>query len=327
VKDDGEWMKTKPRVTVITVFLNAGSFLKEAVQSVLAQSYDEWELLLIDDGSGDGSSETALRYVRRYPERLYYLDHPNHENRGISASQNLGIRGARGEYIAFLDADDIWAPEKLEQQVEILDSQPESMMLYGQTRYWYSWSDECKKDLLIDPGIPPDTLVRPPSLLASFLREEVPIPCPSDVLVRRNAVLDIGGFEETFHHIFTDQAFYAKLCLKWPVFVSGRNWSKYRKHANSAVAAIKKMGKLRSSRLAYLNWLKNYLDEHDIRDREVRNALKTARLKCLYPRLFRLRGHVKYRALMANEFLRLVARQTMPAPVHRLLRDRVRQLR
>jgi glycosyltransferase involved in cell wall biosynthesis len=316
-------MKGKPLVTGIMIFLNAEPFIEEAIESVLAQSYDAWELLLVDDGSSDRSTEIALRYAKRRPEKVRYLEHSAHENRGISASQNLGISEAKGEYIAFLDADDVWMPRKLEEQVAVLNSHPEAAMVYGVTQYWYSWAGEtgsARQDLSIEPGVPPNTLVRPPELLVRLLRQEIPVPCPSDIMVRRDAVTDVGGFEESFRRIFTDQVFYAKLCLKWPVFVCHQSWFRYRKHPNSAVSVVKQRGEMRAARLTYLNWLEGYLDDQEIGSGEVRRALKSARRRCLYPGSYRLAAHIKYRALIARELLRAVARQTLPARAVRLLR-------
>src|SRR5918999_1055965 len=115
-------MSSKPLVSVIMIFLNAEKFIEEAIESVFAQTYDSWELLLVDDGSTDDSTDIALRYAQQNPERVRYLEHDSHLNRGMSASRNLGITHAIGEYIAFLDADDVWLPHKLEQQVAILSS-------------------------------------------------------------------------------------------------------------------------------------------------------------------------------------------------------------
>ena len=316
-------MKSNPLVTVIMVFLNAERFIEEAIESVLSQSYDEWELLLIDDGSTDASTATALRYAQQYSQRVRYFEHAGHDNRGISASQNFGIGLAKGKYIAFLDADDWWAPEKLEEQVSILDSHPEAAMLYGRTQYWHSWAGEsadCGGDLLIEPGVPPDSLVTPPDLLIRLLRQEIPVPCPSDVMVQREAAREVGGFVEDFRCIFTDQVFYAKLCLRSPVFIAGRNWFKYRKHSGSTVSIVQQSGKMRSARLSYLKWLEDYLHDQKIEDREVRRALKTARRRCLYPKLCRIASHCKYRASIAQELLRAIARKTLPASAVRFLR-------
>src|SRR5438128_12540181 len=101
-------MRRKPLVSAIIIFLNAEQFIQEAIESVFAQTYDNWELLLVDDGSTDGSTAIARSYLERHPRRVRYLEHSEHANRGMSASRNIGSRYARGEYIAFLDADDVW---------------------------------------------------------------------------------------------------------------------------------------------------------------------------------------------------------------------------
>ena len=123
----------RPLVSAIIIFLNGARFLEEAIQSVLGQEYAHWELLLVDDGSTDGSSVIALDYARRYPEKIRYLEHEGHQNRGMSASRNLGIRGARGAYVGFLDADDIWLPHKLAEQVALLESLPQRPLSYGRS--------------------------------------------------------------------------------------------------------------------------------------------------------------------------------------------------
>src|SRR5687767_202156 len=121
-------MKRKPLVSTVMIFFNEEKFLPEAIESVFAQTYDNWELLLVDDGSTDGSTQIALRHAEQCPEKVRYLQHGEHRNRGASAARNLGISNAKGEFIALLDADDVWLPHKLDQQVEILTSQPEAAM-------------------------------------------------------------------------------------------------------------------------------------------------------------------------------------------------------
>src|SRR6266487_3700210 len=158
-------MPSQPRVSAIIIFLNAERYIDEAIESVFAQAYDSWELLLADDGSTDGSTAIVLQYAERYPDKVRYLEHPGHQNRGMSATRNLGIRNARGEYIAFLDADDVWLPQKLEQQVQALDAHPEAGMIYAPTQYWYSWTgkrEDIQYDNLPKLGLEPNTLIKPP---------------------------------------------------------------------------------------------------------------------------------------------------------------------
>src|ERR1044072_6648738 len=103
-------MNNKSLISIIIPFLNVEKFIEEAIESVLAQSYDEWELLLADDGSTDRSTEIAQRYARRYPEKVRYVEHEGHRNIGVCGARKLGLIKARGELIAFLDADDVWLP-------------------------------------------------------------------------------------------------------------------------------------------------------------------------------------------------------------------------
>src|SRR5689334_20378787 len=131
--------RMNPVVSVIMIFLNGERFLLEAVRSVLQQTYQSWEILLVDDGSTDASTEIARRFALDSPERIRYLEHAQHANRGMSASRNLGMRYARGAYLAFLDADDIWLPAKLEKQVAILEAHPEAAMAYGPLYFWSEW--------------------------------------------------------------------------------------------------------------------------------------------------------------------------------------------
>ena len=98
--------------------------------------------------------------MRRRPERVRLLAHPGGENRGISASRNLGIRAARGRYLAFLDADDVWMPDKLERQVAALEGRHEVAMTYGPTERWY-WGTGRPSDLGVGTGFAPGTRLEP----------------------------------------------------------------------------------------------------------------------------------------------------------------------
>jgi glycosyltransferase involved in cell wall biosynthesis len=164
-------MAPRPAVSVITIFWNAERFIRDAIESVLEQTFEDWELLLVDDGSTDASTRIARDYAAAHPDKIRYLEHPGHVNNGMSAARNLGIEAARGEYLGFLDADDIWLPYKLEEQIAILRERPEVDMLFGYTQYWRSWNgepEELGKDRILDPGVPLDTVIEPPALLTTL---------------------------------------------------------------------------------------------------------------------------------------------------------------
>lgn len=251
-----------PLVSVVAIFLDAERFLEEAIESVLAQSYARWELLLVDDGSSDGSSAIARRYAERDPERVRYLEHPGHRNLGMSASRNLGLRHARGEYLAPLDADDVWLPGKLERQVQLLEARPEAALLSGAPLYWFGWTgrpEDAARDYVIDLELPADRVYQAPSLLLPYLQRVAPPPCPSDVLVRRERALAVGGFETRFTGMYEDQAFFSKLLLRYPAFVAAETWDRYRQHPDSCYAVAKATGGRERARRFFLEWFRDYL--------------------------------------------------------------------
>jgi glycosyltransferase involved in cell wall biosynthesis len=249
-------------VSIITPFLNAERFLDETLASVLAQSYSRWEALLVDDGSIDESRSIAVRWAGAHPDRIRYLEHEGHRNQGTSASRNLGIRHARGDYLAFLDADDIWLPEHLADQVALLERHPEAGLAYGPTEEWYGWTGRAADALrnhTPELGVATDHALLPPGPLAAFLRREAPTPCTCSVLVRRSLVDTVGGFEPAFRGMYDDQAFYAKACLAAPVVASAACSSRYRRHGSSLYSTAKATGQTDADRLAFLRWLDRYL--------------------------------------------------------------------
>jgi len=273
-------MNDAPTVSAILIFLNAEVFLREAIESVLSQTRSDWELLLIDDGSTDQSAAIARYYSEAQPQRIQYLTHAERANLGKSRSRNLGIERARGEYIAFLDADDVWLPSKLAEQVEKLSQHSEAVMLYGPTRYWYSWAPGHQhRDYLGVLGVRAGMLHFPPYLIIRFLERSGIVPGICSILARRNAILQTAGFEESIQHLFEDQTLIAKLCLYGPVYVDSACHDLYRQHSASSSAQAANAGlyhpwKPNVAHLAYLEWLDDYVARHGPEYTELRSALK-----------------------------------------------------
>lgn len=279
-------MNSNPLVSSVVAFLNAEKFIEEAIESVFAQTYDNWELLLVDDGSTDDSTQIALRYAERYPEKVRYLEHPGHRNHGKEASRNLGMSQAKGEYISFFDADDVWLPQTLEQQVAILRSHPEAGMVYGSSLYWFGWTgnpEDSKRDFrdfVEECGVQPNTLIEPLELLRVFLRSDKgpcvigSVPPPCSVLVRHEVARSVGGFDEEFRGLYEDQAFYVKVGIEAPVFVAGECWCKYRQHPGSSVFISVETGQNLSARVFFLHWIGGYLSRQGIQDGEIWKLLQ-----------------------------------------------------
>ena len=325
-------MESKSRVSVIIIFLNGERFIEEAIESVLQQTYSDWELLLVDDGSTDQSTPVARRYAERLPGKVRYLEHDQHTNLGKSASRNLGIRESKGEFIAFLDADDVWLPHKLEEQVAILNAHPEAAMLYGRTQKWFGWTgdpEDIKKDALTQLAVEPETLAPPPLLLTRFLKNEHVYPCTCSMLVRRAAFDEVGMFEESFRDAYEDMVFHSKVFLNAPVFVSGRCWDRYRRHADNSWKRMVAAGlydPLNSNRLRgdYLRWVERYVISRGVREGEVWDTLQNELWPYRHPFLYRLSKSARAFSLSAREGLRSFARRVLPASVHQWLRDQLR---
>src|SRR5690554_792840 len=133
------------RVTVVTPLYNAAKFIDQTVRSVLMQTHGDWELMLIDDCSTDNSFELARSYqVKDRRIKVFRLE----KNSGAAAARNLGIKKASGRFIAFLDSDDVWSPEKLEKQV--------FFMLNNNVEFSYTAYEKIneKGEMLFKVGVP-----------------------------------------------------------------------------------------------------------------------------------------------------------------------------
>jgi len=254
-----------PDVSVVVIFKDAADFLEEAVESVRAQTFGGWELLLVDDGSTDESTSIALRHAEQDAGRVRYLEHPGHANLGMSAARNLGISQAGGEFVGFLDADDAIVPSALEQQVALLRAHPRVGMVYGPLEYWYGWtgdSEDEARDFIHPVGVRTERIYEPPTLIALFIQNIAF--APSGMLLRRALVEQVGGFEESFRDLYEDQVFAAKVCRTTPVYISGRYWYRYRQHPNSCCLTAQREGRLESSREPFLRWLVAYLEQEGL---------------------------------------------------------------
>jgi glycosyltransferase involved in cell wall biosynthesis/SAM-dependent methyltransferase len=316
-----------PQVSVIVPFWNTRLFLEDAIQSVLGQTFADWELLLVDDGSNDGSTQVARQYVDRFPERLRYIEHECHQNRGVAASRNLGVRQARGGYIAFLDSDDVWVPNKLARQLAILESERDAAMVCGPSLFWYSWTgraEDMARDFVKDLRITPAGLVRPPTLLVSSLSRGTFVANPSTILIRREALDRVGGFEESFVgpvQTFEDDAFLAKVQLRESVFVATECWSRYRRHENSLLSIMTNTGRTRAARLFYLRWLERYLSQQGVDSDEIHDALR----KALWPYHHPVRQAIRnagnqLSVARVRGIVKKAARRMLPPRAHRWLR-------
>jgi glycosyltransferase involved in cell wall biosynthesis len=266
-------------VSVSIPFHNRENFLAEAIESVLAQTYTHWELLLVDDGSTDRGAELARGYANRFPRKIRYLEHPNHANVGVTRSRNLGASESRGEYLAFLDSDDVWLPDKLSHQVAVMQAFPQAGLCCGPSEYWYSWdTDAGGKDQVV-PLAPPDQLYDPPFLFVkSYPFGNYGAPCPSSYLLRRRAFDLIEGFVQAFNpgtfQLYEDIAFLSKLYLRVPVFVTAVCTDRYRCHPDAMTFRVQGTLREERARRFYFHWLRDHLCSHAVTSPAVWKAFR-----------------------------------------------------
>lgn len=166
-------------VSVVIPLFNAVDLICDTVGTVLAQTWKDWELIVVDDGSTDGSGEV----VKSFGQRLRYYAF---ENGGVAKARNRGIALARGRYLALLDHDDLWAPAKLERQVEVLDRRPDVGLVTTGIAH-------IERD-----GTPKLDAPAGPSSRFYQLFVKGFGPTPSTVMIRRTAIEQAGGFDERF---------------------------------------------------------------------------------------------------------------------------------
>ena len=315
----------RPLISVVMIFWNASAFLDEAVRSVLSQTYDHIELLLCDDGSSDTSTALAKGWAAAHPTKVRYAEHEAHIHRGTGASRNLGIRVVGGELLAFLDSDDVWLPEHLDEQMRLLQGHPDAEMVCGRALNWRSWGDAqaAEGNAALEDWSPlpwvPGTVVTPPRMLTAVLRNGAYSTPVCSLLVRRSALLEVGGSEDDFTAMFEDQVLLARMYLTQRIVLSGARTAWYRQHEGSSTVAAIGRGDYRPggpspSREAFLRWVARQpqLQAPDA-DGDLRAALEAALRPYDHARL-------GWRQRAAD-----LARTVTPAPVWRALRRRIRR--
>lgn len=180
-----------PRVTVVIPAFNAEQTVGPALDSVLSQTYSDLEVLAVDDGSTDGTSTVISTYGP--PVHLLRTN-----NQGVSSARNLGIQQASGEYVAFLDADDLWEPDKLERQLALLDADRTAGVSTTGHR-------------VVDWYLRPIDLIRiptDPDPCETLLLHSMQVGQISSAVVRTELARDLGGFDSNFSQ-----------CADWDFFL------------------------------------------------------------------------------------------------------------
>jgi glycosyltransferase involved in cell wall biosynthesis len=222
---------------------NGARFLEAAVNSVFAQTYPYWELLIAEDGSTDNSLEAATTLATR-DKRVQVLRHPGGCNFGVSATRNLAIRHAKGRYLAILDCDDLWLPSKLEQQVSVLEPYPNVVLTYGKAHVITEMGplapgegqaqDVGNRPSIFGAGLPNE----PVSSFARIFSHGMWVPASSAVFSRTSSEA-CGNFDESLPGQVEDSHLFLRLAERGPIYFMDRVLIRYRLHANQYNARTK----------------------------------------------------------------------------------------
>ncbi len=214
------------RVSAIIPTYNCAAYLVEAIESILAQTYQDVEIIVIDDGSTDNTRQV----LEPYQGRIVYL---YQENRGESVARNRGIEVAKGEFIAFLDADDLWLPTKLERQVAAMDLYPEAVLAYS-----YAYAVDASGQQMCFRGS--DLLCQGEAGLHQVFARLVTgnmIANPGTVLIRKRFLTEGTAFDSTIRW-GEDWDLWLRLSLKGPFAFIPEPLACYRMHTAGRRLAI-----------------------------------------------------------------------------------------
>lgn len=224
-----ESVSGSPLVSVIVPAYESANYLNQAVQSVCSQTYTNYELIVVDDGSSD---DCVAKYD--LPANARLIRHES--NRGAGAARNTGIKAAKGEYVALMDHDDVWLPHKLETQVALLQSKPNAALAYCRcdvvdqqltAKIDSRWSEK-------DPSSDP---------LRQFLDGCFIRSC-SSILIRRSIFDEVGMFDESLTGT-DDCEFYMRLAIDHSFVYDPEPLVLYRMHPGQYTRSLAKMGRSR----------------------------------------------------------------------------------
>ena len=213
-----------PKISVIIPAYNVSSTIKSTVQSVLKQSFSDFELIVIDDGSTDNTKE-IVRDIKDSRIKLF-----SYYNGGLSVARNRGLKQATGEYIAFLDADDLWTEDKLEKQLAVLQANPKAGVAYSWTRY----IDEQGNMLYDCNPIAFEGNVLGQLLLTNFLHNG------SNPLICSQAVKLVGEFDPKLKSS-EDWDYYLRLAAHYSFMVVPEYQILYRKTSTNLSSNVERM--------------------------------------------------------------------------------------
>lgn len=217
-------------ISIIMPAYNAENYISDAINSVIAQTYHNWELIIVDDGSTDNTSQTVKEWLVKDNRIQYYYQ----QNGKQGKARNLGISKSKGIYLAFLDADDLWMPEKLNIQIKAIQEKNVDLVFADS----YVFNDNETSDISKKMNIPTSVFYDKNALNLFLEWNRIPI---LTVLVKKDKVINVGSFSEELEiQNVEDYHLWLKLLMTGNLFYAlDHTLAKYRVHGNSATSSDK----------------------------------------------------------------------------------------
>ena len=201
-------------VRIITPTYNSERFIAETILSVQAQTYQDWEMIIVDDCSTDKTAEIVASFQKKDSRIKYFY---NSTNKGSALSRNLALQKAKGKWIAFLDSDDLWHPEKLEKQIEFMTK----------NNYHFSYTNYCEID---ENSKETGILITGPKVITDKLMKAY---CWPGCLTVMYDAEKVGIMQTVDIRINEEYALWIKIAKKHNCYLLDENLAKYRRHNKS----------------------------------------------------------------------------------------------
>ncbi|MFH0771923.1 MAG: glycosyltransferase [Candidatus Omnitrophota bacterium] len=217
-----------PKISIQICCYNSEKYLEESIKSVLAQSFKDWELVIINDGSTDATEAIVKRYADMNLPIVYFYQ----RNKGFASARNKALELSRGNWIAILDHDDLWYPEKLEIQNKSLEAYPEAKLHFSNSE-WFVEKGEVIRNTIeankFKTGIINEAYKK---LLAEgcFIDSET-------ALIERRALIEAGGFNERYAYI-VDYDIFLRLAKRHSFYYEDKVLARWRMHSSQATSRM-----------------------------------------------------------------------------------------
>ena len=295
-------------VSIVIPVFNAAAYMKQTLESALEQTYRNIEIVAVDDGSSDGS----LALLRSYEPRIKVL---SQANRGVSLARNRGVRESSGDFLAFLDADDVWDPTKVERQVSVLTQHPGALAVY------------CDHRIIDAEGniTGPSGALAQPRTSGQLLRNLILsnfIISPSLVMLRRAAFEQVGGFDESVRAA-EDYDLWMRIAASGPILYMLDTLVSYRRHGRNKYAG--------ESLESHLGALRSLMNIRPYVERGKSASLRAALHQATYSEVMSIAWHYGLKGQHGQAIRRYIdAARTNPlslAPILGMLSSILRYLR